>query len=267
MDLGLDSREAMSALYTSLDTIAVIEERVDQHLPGDPGQLGEPGSQIEALLRELRDPPVDIRLTMLQAVASARSSLSQVRTLIVEGLPTSPQVLATLCRTALMASCRLTFIVGPASEEDRRINATRILLQESKSLQRCYSHAMAFTKLHRLVPPAEVLINQNRRHAQLKATVKPVTESDLLTASAEIIADLLRSKGHVNNDMFKTVLAEHYQWIFNIYSGVAHGFAWTGLVPGTGSMPGDFSADLWATVCAAQIAIDRLENAHKGQQG
>ena len=86
----------------------------------------------------------------------------------------------------------------------------------------------------------------------------------MLTAAAEITADHLRSKGYVDNDMMKTVLAEHYQWIFNIYSGVAHGFAWPRLVPGTESMPGDFSADLWATVCAAQIAIDRLENAHQG---
>ena len=108
----------MAALYNSLDTIAVINERVDKHIPSDPGQLGQSGSQIEALLKELPDPPVDIRLTMLQAVSSLRYSLSQVRTLIADGLPTSPQVLATLCRTALMASCRLTFIVGPASEED-----------------------------------------------------------------------------------------------------------------------------------------------------
>ena len=79
MDLGLGSPEAQQALQVSLDTIAAIDDRVSRFLPGNPVDLGQPGGDIAYLMEVLPDPPVDIRITMLAAVSSSRSCLTQIR--------------------------------------------------------------------------------------------------------------------------------------------------------------------------------------------
>jgi hypothetical protein len=261
MDLGLDRPEALEALTVSLDTIALIEERVFNVLPTNPGGLGQPGSDIAKLMKVLPDPPVDIRRTLLAAVSASQACLSQIRTIVIDDVKTSPEVLATLCRTALMSSSRILFVVGPQDEEVRLTNALRVMRQESDSLQRCYKTAKTFSKLVALVPPASVLKQQGRRHEHLKTLTPRPGESEILEETAKIVGDLLLAAGY---DLGETqpALSEHLLWIFNMYSGVAHGFAWPRLVPGTNSLAGDFSADLWITACAAQLAVDRLEKAH-----
>ena len=77
MDLGLGSPEAQQALQVSLE-IAAIDDRVSRFLPGNPVDLGQPGSDIASLMEVLPDPPVDIRITMLAAVSSSRSCLTQI---------------------------------------------------------------------------------------------------------------------------------------------------------------------------------------------
>ncbi len=262
MELGLDAPEALEALQRCLNVIADIEERVST-LPTDPAHLGQPGSDIAGLVSGLPDPPVDIRLTMLAAVMSSQECLGQVRRFFVHQLPTSPVVLATLCRTALLASSRLLLIVGSPDKRVRRTNAIRVLLQESESIQRCYKKAAAYTQLSSLVPPADVLDQQGKRHQHLKSIAKPLRETDVLDEAALIIGDLLQGAGSQEPNGPSQQLREHFSWAFNVYSGVAHGFGWPGLVPGTQSLPGDFTSELWLTVSVCHIAIDQLQQAHQ----
>jgi hypothetical protein len=261
MELGLDAPEALEALQRCLEVIADIEERYFT-LPANPAELGQPGSDIAGLVSVLPDPPVDIRLTMLAAATSSQACLGQVRRFVVHQLPTSPVVLATLCRTALMASSRLLVVVGPHDERVRRANAIRVLLQESESIQRCYKKAASFTQLGGLVPPADVLAQQGRRHQHLKSIAKSIRETDVLDEAASIIGDLLRTSAYQEPNGLSQ-LNEHFSWTFNVYSGVAHGFGWPRLVPGTQSLPGDFTSELLLTVSVCHIAIDRLQQAHQ----
>lgn len=261
VELGLDAPEALEALQRCLDGIADIEKRASS-LPTDPAELGQPGSDIAELVRVLPDPPVDIRLTMLAAVRSSQGCLGQVSRFVIHGLETSPVVLATLCRTALMASSRLLLIVGPRDHEVSQANALRVLLQESESIQRCYRKAAAYTQLHRLVPPADVLAQQAARHQHLKSITKSIRETEVLDEAALIIGDLLQTSGYQDSDN-SPLLTEHFSWTFNVYSGVAHGFGWPQLVPGTPSLPGDFTSELWSTVSVCHIAIDQLQQAHQ----
>ena len=264
MDLGLDRPGAREALHTAVDTIALTDERASELLAVNVGDIGEPGSAIVRLLEVLPDPPVDIRITMVTAVSTSRACLGQIRAFIVDGIPTTHEVLAILCRTALLASSRLLFIVGPEDEETRRINATRILRQESDSLQRLYKLAEGFKKLIALIPPADVIEQQKRRHDQLLSTTKKATESGLLKETAQIVGDLLLASGF-DDGSTQPALSEHLLWIFNNYSGVAHGFGWPRLIS-TQPVPGDFIADLWITAAANQLAVDLLQKAHQGPE-
>lgn len=264
MDLGLDSPEVLDAVRRSLEVIEDIEDRVGS-LPADPALLGEPGSDLEAVLKSMPDPPVDIRLTIHAAALSSNDCLAQLKRFILERIPTSPIVLATLCRTALLASARLLFVVGPTDLESKRANAIRILLQESDSLRRCYRDASEFSQLAALVPPEEVLSSQRARHDALKSMTKGIRETEVLSEAAEIIADLLEGSGYEEPEA-ASIFSEHFSWTFNIYSGVAHGFGWPRLVPGTQSLPGDFSAELVLVTSVCQLAVSELQRAHKADK-
>lgn len=114
MDLGLDSREARDALNKCLDTIELVEERAFRVLPGNPGYLGRPGSHI-AKLDESATRPVGRRPCHPVAGHCCMPQLPrQIRTTVIGGVSTSPEVLATLCRTALMSASRVVFVIGPA---------------------------------------------------------------------------------------------------------------------------------------------------------
>ncbi len=259
MDLDLDDPHALEALRRALNVIAAIEERASD-LPANPAELDQPGSDIAALVNALPDPPVDIRITMHAAVTSIHFCLAQVRQLIVDQVLTSPVVLATLSRTALISSCRLLLIVGANDEGVRKTNATRVLLQESESIQRCYKKAATFTHLVGLIPPPEVLDQQNRRHQHLKSVAKNIRESDLLDEAAPIISALLQAAGQYE-PTDEARLLEQLHWVFNIYSGTTHGLGWPRLVPGSPSIAGHFPSDLWMIATVSQIAIDRLQAA------
>lgn len=261
MDLDLDDPGALEALQRCLHAIADIEECASS-LPADPSELGQPGSDIAALIGVLPDPPVDIRHTLLAAVDSSQSCLGQIRRFIVDQIPTSPIVLATLCRTALVASSRLLLIVGPSDGEVQKTNATRILLQESESIQRCYKKALNFTHLVGLVPSQDLINQQNRRHQHLKRVSKNIRESEVLDEIAPIIGALLQHAGQYE-PTDEGQLREHLHWVFNTYSGIAHGFGWPKLVPGSQSLPGHFVSDLWLTASVSLLAIDRLRTASR----
>ncbi len=77
---------------------------------------------------------------------------------------------------------------------------------------------------------------------------RPPGEAKTLDSMAEIIGEILaRADSAVPQqelDDHTTVAKEHVRWMFNIYSGIAHGFAWPWLAPHTNSLPGHFIVEL-----------------------
>ena len=162
---------------------------------------------------------------------------------------------------ALLAAGRLVFILGPEDPEVRLSNATRILRHESDSLHRLYTLASKFKKFIALIPPANVLEPQKRRHRHLESVTKRQSEATILRETAQIVGDLFLASGY-DDGKEQPALTEHLLWIFNIYSGLAHGFGWPRLIS-TQSIPGDFAGDLWNTAATNQIAVDLMEKAHR----
>jgi hypothetical protein len=142
MDLGLDQPGALDRLFIVLDDIQRIDERVGAFFD-DPSAIERDDNGIGELVTEHQDPHVDIRRTILAALGGLRGSLTNVRTQVTS-VPSTPEVLATLCRTALLASCRLLVLVGPLDIKDRKRNAVRVMLQESSGLYWVYKRAQDF---------------------------------------------------------------------------------------------------------------------------
>ncbi len=138
MDIGLDGPEDYAALQKTLAMIQVIGQLGDS-LPEDPALLGEPGSDLADLMSALPEPPVDLRLSISAGLATARAALLQISGFIVDGVPTTPSVLHTLVRSALLGVGRVVYVLGPPSAEARQENARMVLRQEGNSLMRAYS--------------------------------------------------------------------------------------------------------------------------------
>ncbi len=137
-----------------------------------------------------------------------------------------------------------------------------ILLQESESIQRCYKKTLNFIHLAGLVPSQDVVDQQNRRHQHLKTVSRNIRESEVLDEIAPIVGALLQAAGQYE-PTDEARLREQLHWVFNIYSGIAHGFGWPKLVSGSRSLPGHFASDLWMTATVSLLAIDRLQAASR----
>jgi hypothetical protein len=255
IDIGLDGPEDRLAL----DRIEVMIESIGQRydsLPSDTALLAEPGSELADLIDSLPDPPVDLRISIRTGLASARGALSQISGLIRgDGdVPTTPAVLQTLTRSALLGAARVAYVLGPPSKEARQDNANMVLRQEGRSLILAYNAFEQFKVLRRLVPPADIVAAQRARNNAIQNGAQPISEYKTLMTMATVIGEMLAANGYGSRE--GEPLAEMMAWIFNVYSGVAHGFGWPHLVPGSESMPGHFISDLYMVTCVADFASD-----------
>ena len=101
MDIGLDGPEDYIALHKIHGMIQRIGQRYDS-LPADAALLGEPGSDFADLINALPEPPVDLRISVFDGLTTARAALSQISSFIFDGVLTTPSVLQTLARSALL---------------------------------------------------------------------------------------------------------------------------------------------------------------------
>jgi len=251
VDIGLNGPDDMKELVRIIKVIRFTSNLCDV-LPSDPSRLGEPNSDITRLIEDVPDPPVDPRISLLAGLSAANGSLVQIAT-FVEGLPTTPIVLASLVRTALLGAARVVFSLGPDTHQERLANTLITMRQEAVGLDRLYSTAEKFTALHKLVPPEAVLAEQRKRVNALKKLASLLTETATLERMAEVVGRTLPRR-EVADDPLR--YKEHVAWTFNTYSGVVHGFGWPRLVFGTDSLPGVFIAELGLVAGITHFASD-----------
>lgn len=266
MDIGQNEPGALQRLAMAWRGFERAD-RIALSFPQNVLELAKPGSEIDRILEELPEPPVDPRLTISYGITSAMGSIRQILSLVEsDSGGTTPIVLQSLARTALLGAARVVYMLGPDDHRDRVSNTTDILTVEGGSLRRAYRTFSSFTQLTALVPPAELVANQEER---LKAIGNRgrLGEQEILNRTAGIAAHLIASAGitptAAERSEHEVTLREGYQWIFNTFSGVAHGFAWPSMVPGTATMSGDFIADFGLTVDLACLAVDLVEQRRK----
>ena len=254
MEIGLDDPEDYEALRRILEIGRLVRELRDK-LPSDPVDLAPEGSDLGALMATLPEPPVDPRLSIYAGLDSAAGCFLQIVSFIKDGIPTTPVVLPTLARTALLAASRVVFVLGPDDASDRERNTRSMLRQESSGLMRLYAAAEQFQSFSALVPPQDVLDAQRARAESVNQGVPLLGEAVLLREMAWVVGKILAARGYADTAIAGQV-SEHVAWTFNVYSGVAHGFAWPRLVPGTRSLPGHFIAELLLISNVTHLAFD-----------
>jgi hypothetical protein len=263
----LTDREAWRALADAVATIRIIRRRV-RELPDNIVEYGQPESVLADLWSEIpRDAcPIDPRRTLGYAVGNIDQCLGFIAEAIKDpARPTAPPpVLATVCRTVLLAAVRVLLIVGPADRETRVANMLRVMRQESDSFQRFMANVTTYEHLKGLVPPEGMAPQQKNWHDALAKMAKGSGgEYRNVNMAAQIIDDLVRSGGFDMTEHEGT-LAEMLVWAFNVYSGAAHAFGWLSLV-GPPPVPGDFVVDLRMCVSVSLMAIDRVVKAHRAE--
>lgn len=267
MELGLDAPGAIEKLGEALQIIGIAQEAMDR-LPCDPAELGKPGTDLHRWVHnELPDPPVDPRLTVMSGLDSSIQCLGQIKRFVEDPRPTTtPMVLAALMRTALLASVRPIFMLGPLSAEERKANVLRVMRQETDSLFRCYNRNTTYVELAHLVPPQEVLSAQGARRDRILEMTQPLQETTMLIEAGRILGDRVAARTGAEDPSVRQILVEQFLWIFNAYSGKAHGFGWPRLVAHPDDLPGHFVSDFGMLATAAQVAVLVTEEAHQGVQ-
>lgn len=249
----------MEALLKTMTAIERIAELCDR-LPDYVARLDQPNSDLARLIDALPEPQVDPRLTITHGLGLARSSLGLVREILLDNRVIGPAVLPVLLRSALLGAGRVLYMLGPQDAHKRLSNSTVVLQQEAESLYRAYTQFEGFEQFGALVPPPETISIYEGRRVSLLQGGRPRGEAEMLEGMAQVIGEMLAAADTAvpqqEPDDDSATIAEHVRWIFQTYSGVAHGFAWPSLVPGTASLPGHFIADFTTVVNIAHAAAE-----------
>jgi hypothetical protein len=126
MEIGLDGPGDLEELHRIIDLIRHATDLYGK-LPNDVIDLGASGSELGRLIDALPDPPVDFRSSIMAGLTAGTSCLRQVADFVVNGIPTTPIVMQTLVRTALLGAARIVFSLGPESHDDRVTNTLRLI--------------------------------------------------------------------------------------------------------------------------------------------
>ena len=250
MDIGIRGDEDIRQLAESVLRVRAMRELCDS-VPTDIALISQPGSELETMISRIPDPPVDPRFTLSFGLTSSYGCLHQICELLNPKHETFPVVLQTLLRTALLGSSRIVYMLGPDDPDERLQNTLVAMAQEGSSIVRAYEAFAKFEVLKHLVPPPEVVSKQKSRQAGIGIKRAP-GEAAVLREMAEVVAQKMESRGGEHDES----LADHVAWLFNTLSGVAHGFGWPKLVPGTDSMAGHYVADFARTTAIGLIAAD-----------
>jgi hypothetical protein len=243
-------------LQLALECVAQVGYLQSQ-IPDTWTALGVPGSELDRLVQDLPKGPVDLRQTVWEALWTAWTCLDQVAEFAKGWRSSSPQVTMILLRSALMAAARVVYAVAPHARPDRRERALTVMQQEAKSLLRLYNDADTFGTPIANLPPQDEREAQRRAAEALLASSKQIGEAKLLKEMARVSDELLKAERDDNgaHDALNGVgERDELLWVFNLYSGIAHGYAWPTLMWRIGSYPTNFVGDLWLVAMIADRA-------------
>lgn len=218
--------------------------------------LYQSDTDFARLCAELPNAPVALPRSVLASAAITRTALAAIHQQLAA--PRSHVVpVAIHARAALEASGRILYCLGPSSPEQRRGHAQRVLLQEASSYLRALKSADTYAVMQKVVPTEGSV---DKVKAQVRELERKITrlegERDMLYEMASVVGTLLCERRTEAEDLegVRPALREHVMWLFQFYSGFAHGYGWPTLCP-----PGELVADLAVITGVAALAMQVLE--------
>jgi hypothetical protein len=254
IDVGLGqpgAREYLDAQLEVVDHLGTLQEQIARLDPAPPT------SELVRLTEAFPAAPINFALSTSAALAAARGALDQISPIMKGQLASSRIVLQALLRVALVGAGRVVFTLGPDDPEERLQNVKIVLAQESRSMAQALEAFVEFGS-HGLKPDEAYVAEHRRLDRRIREGTPRRGDGSVLLSMADVIGRALVTEGQLDVGDDPRLLAEQVTWTWHTYSGLAHGFAWPWLLPGTTAdraMPGDYVADLGIVVATAHIAF------------
>lgn len=255
IDLGTDDPQVAEILSRGLaiidDVVSSLHDEVlaIQELP--------PQCELLRLVTELPRGPLDVCGAIAVALASARDALDHISYLIQNPVPTSPIVLQALLRAALVGSARTLYVLLPQNPHTRLERGRAILAKDCESGRQGLGKFAAFEGMRAIAAPEELVAAVDNQRKELWPKGNPPGDGKIIEGMTRSLVDALELAG-LNEEFGPGILRDHSNWLWNTYSGVAHGYMWPRLLWGISSdrrLPGDFPLDLHQVATATHIAL------------
>lgn len=247
MQLGLDGPET----YAERDRLIAITGRVAQYAKSRP--LPQAGSILDGLDKDLSPGcPIDLYTSMLGSVYTAQTCLVQVVALLGEEDFVHLLPMMSLTRSALLGGGRVVYALGSDDPATRRSNSLVVLKQESRSYAKTIKALRKeVLHLHTLRPPEELANRVAADDKALRRGDNPPGDEKVLRQMAEFIGTLLHAQ---DPETPAQIATETLLWVWNTYSGAAHGQGWVNSIAG-----GEFITDLSFVTSVVHFACDIFE--------
>lgn len=177
-------------------------------------------------------------------------------------------VVASLSRAALVSTGRLIYVLGPSDSAERVEHARQVSVQQARSHSSLVTRSRGFTKL------AGLQAEEVPEHAadpcveEISRLGNGARDGDMLSSIAGTMAEFATRGSTTSEDRtsVQKQLQEHIEWMWNVWSGMAHGYAWPDLAPGERSttqhtVPGHWVGDFLQFASFTQLALIQLRDA------
>jgi len=238
-------------------------------------QLGETSridhsSEIARISAEMPEGPLNIITSMFDALFAAAGTLQQISTLVDLRVSSSPVVYQSLLRTALVGTARAVYVLLPSQAELRTRRAAAVLAQDAFSGLKGLKHYAEFTGLAGVRAPRELVEAFTAQHAALLDLGPASTDTKVVDEMTQAIISALQLASP-DDEKGTAILADHARWLWNTYSGLAHGYSWPRTLCGLSGdrrVPGDYPMDLYHVATCTHIALRALlKRAQPGTAG
>lgn len=216
-------------------------------------------------LDDLVESNITVTHTLISSQKAARASMLHLAWLLEGGLEPRVAVTASLSRAALVSAVRIVYVLGPVDPATREDHARRVLRGQAVSHLRGVTAFSSFEDLVALIPPETLKDDLTASRDALDGG--GVTDTQMIADTAAVIARTIADSApdHLGEVAAK---GEHLAWMWNVWSGIAHGYAWPTLVPGVQDdgqqvMPGHWVTDFGTLSSIVLLALHLLRDGLK----
>ncbi|SMY01673.1 hypothetical protein [Brevibacterium antiquum] len=256
IDLGLDDLEVAEMLTRALSVIDGPVEDCWSEFLKEKDNTEE--SELVRLYEEMPAGPIDITGVIAVGVETARSCLNQISFIIQNPVPTSPVVLQTLLRAALVGSARTLYVLLPTDPDERLERAHKVVARDTESGRQGLRQFAGFQGMRAFAAPEDLVESMTNHRKELWPKGNPPGDGKIVEGMSAVMHDALELAG-VGEELGHEFLTDHVTWLWNTYSGLAHGYFWPRLLPGLAEddrrIPGDFPLDLHQIATATHMAL------------
>lgn len=215
-----------------------------------------PGSELMRLHTALGEGPLSITDAIGVGLNNAWGALGHLSHIIHNPVPTSRVVLQSLMRAVLVGSARTLYVFLPTTPEDREQRARAVLAKDCDSGHQALQAYATFQGLGAFAAPEELRDQLKAQRKTLWPSGNPPGDGKVITGMIDSLGIALKTAGN-EVGAEQDILQDHGAWLWNTYSGLAHGYTWPRLLPGISpdrGIPGDFPMDIYQVAVVTHIA-------------